>query len=56
MPNDVLSETVDLSALKLGTISLGKLLDAVLCLVLCLIAMRVVTVLLCGPCCGSSRC
>ncbi len=46
MPNDVLSETVDLSALKLGTISLGKLLDAVLCLVLCLIAMRVVTVLL----------
>lgn len=46
MPNDVLSKTVDLSALKLGTISLGKLLDAVLCLVLCLIAMRVVTVLL----------
>ena len=46
MPNDVLSETIDLSALKLGTISLGKLLDAVLCLVLCLIAMRVVTVLL----------
>lgn len=46
MPNDVLSETVDLSALKLGTISVGKLLDALLCLVLCLIAMRVVTVLL----------
>ena len=41
-----LDQKLDLSALHLGTISLGKLLGALLTLVICLIAVRLVTALL----------
>lgn len=37
-----LDQKLDLSALHLGTISLGKLLGALLTLVICLIAVRLV--------------
>lgn len=41
-----LDQKLDLTALHLGTISLGKLLGALLTLVICLIAVRLVTALL----------
>ena len=41
-----LDQKLDLSALHLGTISLGKLLGALLTLAICLIAVRLVTALL----------
>ena len=37
--DNALNEKLDLSALHLGTISLGKLLGALLTLVICLIAV-----------------
>ena len=40
-----LDQKLDLSALHLGPISLGKLLGALLTLVICLIAVRLVTAL-----------
>ena len=43
---NALDQKLDLSALHLGTISLGKLLGALLTLVICLIAVRLVTALL----------
>lgn len=60
-----LDQKLDLSALHLGTISLGKLLGALLTLVICLIAVRLVTALLrrgswirpiSTPGCGSTWC
>lgn len=59
-----LDQKLDLSALHLGTISLGKLLGALLTLVICLIAVRLVTALLrrvldkpiSTPGCGNTWC
>ncbi|MBQ0037444.1 MAG: mechanosensitive ion channel family protein [Clostridiales bacterium] len=48
MPNvsDAMSSTIDLSALHLGDVALASLLTALLTLVICLIAIRVITTLL----------
>ncbi len=44
--DNALNQKLDLSALHLGTISVGKLLGALLTLAICLIAVRLVTALL----------
>ena len=43
---NALDQKLDLSALHLGSISLGTLLGALLTLVICLVAVRLITALL----------
>lgn len=44
--DNALNEKLDLSALHLGIISVGALLGAVVTLVVCILAVRIITVLL----------
>ena len=44
--DNALNEKLDLSALHLGIISVGALLGAVVTLVACILAVRIITVLL----------